>query len=92
MMTRIERLVWKPSARATFSGPALLGTHVTFLPLDRDILLLSIQLPGEIHGDPADRMLIAAAQLHGLPLITIDQRIIEYARVHRGVPVCDARP
>ncbi len=65
---------------------------ISSLSLDREILLLSTQLPGDIHGDPADRMLIAAAQLHAMPLITVDQRIIEYAKLQRGVPVCDARP
>ncbi len=65
---------------------------VSFLPLDREILLLSTQLPGDIHGDPVDHMLIAAAQLHAVPLVTADRRIIEYAAAQRGIPVCDVRP
>ena len=65
---------------------------IGFLPLDRDILVLSTQLPSTMHGDPADRMLIAACQLHGLPLLTIDQRIIAFAKSQRGLSVCDGRP
>ena len=37
------------------------------------------------------RLLIAAAQLFAAPLVTVDERIIAYAKVQGGVPVCDAR-
>jgi PIN domain nuclease of toxin-antitoxin system len=40
----------------------------------------STQLPGSIHGDPADRFLIAIARVKGLHLITADKKIIEYGR------------
>ena len=62
-----------------------------FLPLDREILLLSTRLPGSAHNDPADRMLIAAAQLYNLPLVTTDAIILEYAAGNPGTPVVDAR-
>jgi PIN domain nuclease of toxin-antitoxin system len=65
---------------------------VTPIAVERDILVSSTRLPGSMHGDPADRMLIAAAQLHGAPLLTIDAQIIDYAATQRGIPVCDARP
>jgi PIN domain nuclease of toxin-antitoxin system len=65
---------------------------IRFLPLDRDVLLLSTRLPGTVHNDPADRMLIAAAQLNSIPLVTADQLILEYALAHPGTPVIDARP
>jgi PIN domain nuclease of toxin-antitoxin system len=63
-----------------------------FLPVDRGILLASSALPGEIHGDPADRILMATAALGGFPLVTADHRIVEYARREGGLSVCDARP
>ena len=59
------------------------------LPLDREILLTSTMLPGEMHGDPADRMLIAAAKLHNLPLVTADASIVAYAKANPGTPVVD---
>lgn len=62
-----------------------------FLPLDRGVLRFSTDLPGNPHGDPADRMLLATAFLHELPLITADRAIIEYARHHAGFQVYDAR-
>ena len=64
---------------------------ISFLPLDREILLGSTQLPGEVHGDPADRMLIASAALSGLPLFTADVSIIEYGEKEGGFSVCDVR-
>lgn len=64
---------------------------IRFLPLDREALLLSTRLPGAIHNDPADRMLMAAAKLNNLPLVTADGLIVKYAMSHPGVPVVDAR-
>ncbi|HEX6574704.1 MAG TPA: type II toxin-antitoxin system VapC family toxin [Gemmatimonadaceae bacterium] len=62
-----------------------------FIPLDRDTLLLSARLSGTAHNDPVDRMLLAIAQLNNIPLVTADQRIIDYAKANRGTPVVDAR-
>lgn len=50
------------------------------LPLDAESAVESTQLPGSIHGDPADRFLIALARVKGLHLMTADERIIEYGR------------
>lgn len=150
--------VWRPSAGRTFSGPALLDTHIwiwfldgaedrltpdtvtllrrcvrgeglcvsdisvwetgtkvakgrlslspnvaawlaraerrpgfSFVPLDRQLLLASTQLPGTVHGDPADRMLIATAALTGMPLVTADRHIVDYAATEGGFSACDAR-
>jgi PIN domain nuclease of toxin-antitoxin system len=64
---------------------------IRYLPLDREILLLSTQFGSEMPGDPADRMLAAAAQLHTMSLVTVDPGIIDYAREHRTFSVCDVR-
>lgn len=61
------------------------------LPVMRDVLIQSTRLPGALHGDPADRILLAQALLGGLSLMTCDRLIIEYAAKQRGVSVCDAR-
>jgi Uncharacterized protein conserved in bacteria len=65
---------------------------IRFLPLDRDVLLLSTRLAGSAHNDPADRMLLATAQLNNVPLVTADKLLIEYAKANPGTPVVDARP
>jgi PIN domain nuclease of toxin-antitoxin system len=62
-----------------------------FLPLERDVLTLSTQLAGTAHNDPADRMLLAIAQLNNMPLVTADEMIINYAKANAGTPVVDAR-
>ena len=47
-------------------------------PLDA---IASTQLPGRFHKDPADRMIIATARRHGVPLVTSDARIRAYPHV-----------
>jgi PIN domain nuclease of toxin-antitoxin system len=47
--------------------------------LDADILLASSFLPGDLHGDPADRMMVATAREHGFVLVTRDQALLDYA-------------
>ena len=37
-------------------------------------------LPGRLHGDPADRLLIAAAREVGAALVTRDRKILAYAK------------
>lgn len=76
------------------TGPAAAGRRrgFDFLPVDRAALLGSNTLPGEVHGDPADRILMATAALGGFPLVTADHRIVEYAHRVGGLSVCDARP
>jgi PIN domain nuclease of toxin-antitoxin system len=36
-------------------------------------------LPGDIHGDPADRIIVATARHLGCPLLTTDRKILDYA-------------
>ncbi|MGI8765430.1 MAG: hypothetical protein ACR2KM_02810, partial [Gemmatimonadaceae bacterium] len=59
--------------------------------IEREVLLLSTRLPGTVHGDPVDRMLLATAQLYNLPVVTAEGLIIDYAKVAPGTPVVDIR-
>jgi len=45
-----------------------------------DIAVDASYLPGDLHGDPADRLLIATARHLRIPLVTRDTKIIEYAK------------
>jgi PIN domain nuclease of toxin-antitoxin system len=65
---------------------------IRLIPLTRPVLLQSTRLTGAARSDPADRMLIALAQLDNVPLVTTDRLIVEYAAAHGGTPVVDARP
>ena len=58
--------------------------------LDPPIAIGSVMLPGDFHNDPADRIIIATARHHSLPLLTADQAILDYG-VGGHVSVIDAR-
>lgn len=49
-------------------------------PLTPAIMLLSSFLPGRIHGDPMDRMLVSTARALNLVLVTSDRPILAYGR------------
>jgi len=61
------------------------------VPLTRTVLIASTRLPGEPHGDFADRILLAQAQSLGASLLTCDRGIVAYAKRTVGTPVCDGR-
>ncbi len=48
---------------------------LTILPLDRDVVVALGSLPATFHGDPADRLIVATARTHALPLATRDVAI-----------------
>ncbi len=54
---------------------------VNFIPVDNTISLRSVSLPGDFHADPADRIITATALTMGVPLITRDDKILEYTHV-----------
>ena len=54
---------------------------VMFYPVDNEIALKSVSLPGNFHRDPADRMIVATARKLALPLITTDEKILRYRHV-----------
>lgn len=70
---------------------AAFSTKNSWASRHTDVLLLSTRLSGTVHNDPADRILIAAAQINNVPLVTADQLLIEYANSVQGTPVVDAR-
>ena len=54
---------------------------VRFLPADNEIGVKSTMLPGDFHKDPADRMIVATARALAAPLVTADEKIINYEHV-----------
>ena len=52
---------------------------ISIAPLLPEIMFDSWSLPGTLHGDPADRMLIATARHLNASLMTRDDRILAYA-------------
>jgi len=47
-------------------------------PLSIEIAVESTRLPGQLHGDPADRIIVATARCLELPLMTADARMLDY--------------
>lgn len=66
-----ECVAWVKDA---FSAPG-----IRLAPLEPDIAVASTRLPGDFHGDPADRIIVATARAHACPLVTADAAIIAYA-------------
>ena len=58
---------------------ALAGDGVELCPIDPAIAVDSVQLPGDFHADPADRLLIATARYCSAPLMTADAKILDYS-------------
>jgi PIN domain nuclease of toxin-antitoxin system len=52
---------------------------VQLCELSPEILLGSSFLPGELHGDPADRIMVATARELGFVLMTRDRALLAYA-------------
>ncbi|BBP99335.1 twitching motility protein PilT [Burkholderia sp. SFA1] len=54
---------------------------VSFVPVDNNIAIRSIDLPGEFHNDPADRLIVATARSLSAPIVTKDRLIRKYEHV-----------
>jgi PIN domain nuclease of toxin-antitoxin system len=56
-------------------------SFVHFMPVDNTISLRSVTLPGRFHPDSADRIITATAMTMGLPLVTKDDKMLNYPHV-----------
>jgi PIN domain nuclease of toxin-antitoxin system len=54
---------------------ALQRPGVELMPLSPAIAVLSTRLPGEFHGDPADRLIVASSLVANAPLVSRDDKI-----------------
>ncbi len=67
---------WPDWLRDAASAPGL-----EVLPLTVEVAIASEQLPASFPKDPADRLIVATARLHGLTLITADDALRAQAHV-----------
>ena len=65
---------------------ALRAPGVELAPLTAEAAIESSRLPGQFHGDPVDRMLVATARSLGATLVTQDSKIVQYGK-HRYLSV-----
>jgi len=54
-------------------------SHLKQTEIGAKVLAASTNLPGTIHSDPADRIIVATAREYGLRLVTRDRKILDYA-------------
>lgn len=73
-----------------WSREALRAPGIRLLDLTPEIAIESTRLPGPVHGDPADRILMASVRAMSGRLATCDQGIISYAE-EGHIRVLDAR-
>lgn len=72
-------LQFLPDPQTWFSG--LMGNAIIKLaPLTPSAAIAASSLPGNLHGDPADRLLIATAREMNLALMTRDREILAYSQ------------
>lgn len=53
---------------------------IEMVPLSWEISIESTMLPGVLHADPADRIIIATARIHKYSLVTRDEKIHKYSQ------------
>ena len=49
------------------------------VPVSPEVSVASTRLPGELHGDPADRIIVATARNENAVLVTRDGPLLDYA-------------
>ena len=66
---------------------ALATPGLSLEPFTPEIAIESSRLPGEIHADPADHILLATARITGARLLTKDERLLAYGRQRHAMIV-----
>ncbi len=55
---------------------------IRLLELTPQIAVESTKLPGKFHRDPADQIIVATARIWDCPLLTVDEKILNYQYVN----------
>ncbi len=76
-----NRLLFIPNVKE-WVYKAIEETGVEVENINAEIALESTLLPKDLHGDPADRILISTAKTIGATLITHDKEILSYSKKH----------
>ncbi len=79
MLTKKGKLTMKEPV-LQWIKEALSAPYIHLTPLSPEVAIESCQLPGEFHGDPADRIITASSRVLNVPLLTKDERIHIYAK------------
>jgi PIN domain nuclease of toxin-antitoxin system len=74
-MLHAKRRLDLPVSFADWIARAADPRMISVLPLDVAVILAAESLPPSFHGDPADRLIVATARAHSMPLATHDAAI-----------------
>ncbi len=66
-----------PDPPARFIGEARQRAGIESMPLEEEAVLYMSRLP-KLHGDPFDRLMICQSIVHGVAILTPDERIAQY--------------
>lgn len=83
-LVSLGRLDFQPSFDAWLAKAADART-VRILPITTEIAMELARLPKTFRRDPADRIIVATARVHQLPLLTADRAIMD-AKLVRSWP------
>ncbi|MSP01656.1 MAG: type II toxin-antitoxin system VapC family toxin [Acetobacteraceae bacterium] len=75
---RLGTLSFLPDPKTWFAR-FMAGPGIRAAPFNLDIAIDASWLPAEIHGDPADRLIVATARHLGVPIVTRDSKLAAYA-------------
>jgi PIN domain nuclease of toxin-antitoxin system len=84
-MTCWETAMLCDKGRMTLSAPladwmlAVAASGIKVVEIDATIGVRAGTLPGNIHSDPGDRMIVATARDRDCTLLTADEKILRYA-------------
>ena len=78
-LVRRQRVILSSPSEQWFED-FLARSRAGLTPLTPAILIASTSLPESVHGDPADRIIIATARALDLAVVTRDRLILDYAR------------
>lgn len=75
-----DRITVTPHWRTWFNR-AVADNGWSVLDIDLNTVEEAFSLPAGFHRDPADRLIVAAARLRDLTIITADRKILDYPHV-----------
>jgi PIN domain nuclease of toxin-antitoxin system len=85
---RASGLEFLPDPKAWFAR-FMAGPGIKAAAFTSDAAIDASYLPGDIHGDPGDRLIISTSRSMQIPIVTRDSRIIAYAAAgHVQVIAC----
>ncbi len=76
---RNRALRFMPDPKTWFAR-VMAGPAIKEASLTPEIAIDASFLPGELHGDPGDRLIVTTARHLGVPVVTRDRRICDYGR------------